>query len=283
VIGLINNYFVPVYASNEDYAADGCAPPEEKAEHRRIYLETLKAKRTAGTVHVYIVAPDGHAIDSMHVADASKIEKLTALLEDNIKRLKVSEGKPLVKTAVQSHAPKAKEGEVVLHIVSRYTVKKGDDFEPQVTKLGQSDAVSWNAYPAENWVVLTAEQRAKLWPKKDVDVGTKFTPDPAVVKEFLTHFYPSTENNDVSKNGFDTVELSATIVSSKDGVLRARLDGKLVMKHSFYGKDDGNTVQAKFAGYVERRADGAVTTIRLITEQGTYGRFTFGVAMRSLP
>src|SRR5437660_2662587 len=100
VIGLINNYFVPVYASNEDYAADGCAPPEEKAEHRRIYLETLKAKRTAGTVHVYIIAPDGKALDSMHVADASKIEKLTELLENNIKKLKVPEGKPLVKATV---------------------------------------------------------------------------------------------------------------------------------------------------------------------------------------
>src|SRR5262249_39946236 len=102
-----------------------------------------------------------------------------------------------------------------------------------------------------------------------------------VVKEFLTHFYPSTENNDVSKNGLDTAELSGTIVSSKDGLLRARLDGKLVMKHSFYGKDD--IVQTKLAGYLERPADGAATTIRLITEQGTYGRFTFGVGMRSLP
>ena len=147
---------MPVYASNEDYAADGCAPAEDKAEYRRIYLETLKAKRTAGTVHVYIVAPDGKAFDSMHVADASKIEKLTELLESTIQRLKVAEGKQLVKPAVQSKAPKSKEGELVLHVVSRPTVKKGGEFVPHITKLGQSNNASWGAYPAENWLILSA-------------------------------------------------------------------------------------------------------------------------------
>jgi hypothetical protein len=246
-------------------------------------METLKAKRSAGTVHVYIIAADGQAFDSMHVAAASKIEQLTELLESSIKRLKVAEGKPLVKATPQSHAPKVKDGELALHLVSRYTFKKGDEFVPRVVKLGQSNAVSWGSYPAENWVVLSAEQRARLWPIKDAKVGTKFTPDPAVVKEFLTYFYPSTENNEVSKHTFDTLELTATVVSNKDGRLRARLDGKLVMKHAFYHKEDGNVVDAKLLGYLERPADGPVATLRLVTDQATYGRFPFGVALRSLP
>src|SRR5438046_1342124 len=59
VINLLNHFFVPVYLSNEDFAKGGCAPAEEKKELQRIFRETLDAKRSAGTVHVYLLAPDG--------------------------------------------------------------------------------------------------------------------------------------------------------------------------------------------------------------------------------
>jgi len=52
VISLLNRYFVPVYAVNEDYRDGGAQPPEEKAEYNRIYKEALaaKAKSVALTV-----------------------------------------------------------------------------------------------------------------------------------------------------------------------------------------------------------------------------------------
>ena len=62
MINLINRYFVPVYVSNEDFRAGGHASAEERAEKDRIYREALAAKLSTGTVHVYIVAPDGHQI-----------------------------------------------------------------------------------------------------------------------------------------------------------------------------------------------------------------------------
>jgi len=96
VISLLNRCFVPVYAVNEDYRDGGAQPPEEKAEYNRIYKEALAAKLSAGTVHVYILSPDGHAIDSLHVATAAKTERLIDLLERTIKKLKVRQGQALV-------------------------------------------------------------------------------------------------------------------------------------------------------------------------------------------
>src|SRR2546421_562943 len=95
VVSLLNSYFVPVYTSNEDYRGDGAAPPEERAEHRRIFREALEAKLSTGTVHAYILSPDGHAADSLHVATASKVESLIDMLDRNIKKFKTPEGRPL--------------------------------------------------------------------------------------------------------------------------------------------------------------------------------------------
>ena len=91
VISLVNSYFVPVYTSNEDFRGNGPAPAEERKELQRIVGEALKAKLSAGTVHVYLLGPDGHPIDSQHVATATKIDKLTEMLERTVSRLKLPE------------------------------------------------------------------------------------------------------------------------------------------------------------------------------------------------
>src|SRR6516162_5062907 len=101
VVTLINRHFVPVYLSNEDYRGDGPASADERKERQRIMQETAKAKRSSGTVHVYIIAPDGSAFDSMHVAEATKVDKLTAMLESSIERLKVPAGEPIGQAAPQ--------------------------------------------------------------------------------------------------------------------------------------------------------------------------------------
>src|SRR5919197_3548626 len=88
VISLLNRYFVPVYVSNEDYAEGGSAPAGEKAEKDRIYRETLKAGLSAGTVHAYVLAPDGRVLDSLHVAVAAKTDRLLAMLERAVAKLK---------------------------------------------------------------------------------------------------------------------------------------------------------------------------------------------------
>src|SRR5262245_41655540 len=136
VISLLNSYFVPVYAANEDFRDGGAAPAEEKAEKMRIYHEALKAKLSPATVHAYVLSPDGHPIDSLHVARAAKVEETTAMLERAIGRLKTPEGKPLVKPGTQSVAPPAPPGALVLHLTARNVVRSGDDLLPRKVKLG---------------------------------------------------------------------------------------------------------------------------------------------------
>src|SRR5437879_2983425 len=88
VITLLNRYFVPVYVSNDDAADWGTGPLEEKAEYQRIYVETVKAGLSSGTVHVYLLTPDGHPFDSLHVAEAYKPERLLPMLERAVQKRK---------------------------------------------------------------------------------------------------------------------------------------------------------------------------------------------------
>jgi hypothetical protein len=264
VIELLNNYFTPVYTINEDYAEKGPAPREEKAEYQRIYHEAVKAKLSTGTVHVYVLTPDGHPLDSLHVAEAAKKDKLIGMLEKTVKKLKIKEGKPLVKPVPQSVAPKADKGSLVLHLTSR-PLRGG----------GSWDGVS------ENWIVLDRDDVKKLLPEGKHEVGTAWDIDKTVSTKLYKPFYPVTENNDLSTNRIDSQFLRGTIVSVKEGIIRGRLEGKLKMKHAFYpGREDDNFVVAEIVGYVDFKANGDIETIKLVTEEATYGGGTFGVAVR---
>jgi hypothetical protein len=70
----------------------------------------------------------------------------------------------------------------------------------------------------------------------------------------------------------------------REGVIRVRLDGQLKMKHTFYHKDDTNLVEATVTGFFD--FDPRKRTMRsfqLVTNEASYGRGTFGVAVRSVP
>src|SRR5215510_5810809 len=135
VISLLNAHFVPVYVSNEDYDEKGSAPSEEKKELRRIYHEALEAKLSAGTVHVYILAPDGKVLDSRHVAKAAEPGEVTRLLESVVGKLKTPAGKPVVTPAPQSTPSGASLGSLVLHLTAR------------------GKGCSWEDFPSESWIV----------------------------------------------------------------------------------------------------------------------------------
>jgi hypothetical protein len=284
VISLLNSFFVPVYLSNEDYDKEGSAPAEEKAERDRIYREALKAQLSAGTVHVYILDPDGRTIDSQHVAVASKVEKLTEMLERTIEKLKVKEGKPLVKPAAQSVAPKADADSLVLHLTARTLTRKGDEWAAIKPTLGETRSAGWGAYAVEDWIVLDKAECRNLLPEGEAAVGQSWDLDKETAAKVLKHFYPSTENNNVAKNRIDEQQLRATVLSIKDDVARARLDGALKMKHPFYHKDDDNFVEAKIVGVLDyNQTAKKIRSLQLATETATYGHTTFGVVVRSEP
>jgi hypothetical protein len=284
VIDVINAHFVPAYLSNEDVLKNPNAPPALRQELMRIRKETLQAKMSAGTVHVYLLDPDGHPVGSQHVAVASKVEELTALLEKTIARLKVPAGPTLVPPSSQSTAPRAAADDLIVHVVARNVVRKNAEDVPHKAVLGVTRSGSWGAYPVEDWIVLPKAEWARLVPRGPVAVGNSWEPDRDVVAKVLRHFYPSTENNDVAKNRIDRQELKATVVSVKDDIARARLDVRLRMKHPFYHRDDDNFVEATLLGFLDFEVGtGRVLTWQLVTTEATYGRTHFGVAATTVP
>ncbi len=274
---------MPVYLSNEDVFKNADASPAVKKEVQRIRRETLEAKMSAGTVHVYLLDPEGHPVGSQHVAVASKVEELTALLERTIDRLKVPAGKTVVPPSSQAAAPKAAADSLVLHLVGRNVVRQQGQDVPTKTVLGTTRSGNWGAYPVEDWIVLGKEEWSRLVPKGPLTIGRSWELDRQVAAKVLRHFYPSTENNNVSKNRIDRQELKATVVSVKDGIARARIDGGLRMKHTFYHRDDDNFVEATLLGFLDVDvATGRILNTQLITTDATYGRIRFGMALRQV-
>ena len=269
----LNRYFVPVYTSNEDYRGDGPAPPEERAAYQKVYRAALQKKLSTGTVHAYVLTPDGDPIDSLHVAEAARGENLLNMLRRTVQKLGTKGGEALVRPKSQSAAPvEPDDQKLVLHLTARAEGTNPSDN-------------AWHAYPSENWIVLAKADAAKLLPPQGAGVrnGETWDVDGAVATKVLTHFYPQTENNDVRKNRIDRIELKATVVSVQDGVARARLDGRLLMQHPFYHKETPDMVDATVVGYVEfRPGAGRVQALMLATDRATYMKRNFEVGVRSV-
>jgi hypothetical protein len=266
VIDILNHHFVPAFVSIEDYADQGEAAAVEKSELRRIFREAGQAGLSTGTVHVYLLAPDGKVIGTRHVADATRGDTLADLLAATIARLKVPRGEPLIPPAPQSKPPAHGERDLVLHLVARYSHEGG----------------SWNEFPSEDWVELDQGEIERLLPRHG-DVNESWDVDPKVAAKLLLHFYPQTENNDVRTNRIDVQSLHGTVVSTEQGTARARIEGKLRMKHSFYPRrEDNQFVEATLLGYIDfEPKTRQIRALRLVTDEATYGKQAFGVAVES--
>jgi hypothetical protein len=267
VIELLNARFVPVFAVNEDYREAGSAPAQERTLYDRVYREALEKRLSAGTVHAYIVDPTGHVVDSLHVAEASRTERLLAMLERaTAGRTTIDHAGPLVKPRSLSIAPQVGSGSVVLHLTAR----------------GRGN--SWDGFPSENWIVLGPRDCAGLLPQGKVKDGLRWDVREDVATAILTHFYPQTENNDVTTHRFERRSLSGQVLEVKDGVARARVEGELEMSHRFYpGREDSNVVRAKVIGSLEfEPATGSVRRFLLVTAVATYGKGGLDVAVRSV-
>src|SRR5437763_3728712 len=269
VIALLNRAFVCVYTVNEDYAGkNATAPPEERKELQRIHQEGYKKKLSVGTVHAYVLTPDGHTHDSLHVASAARTDRLLAMLDRAVEHFKPKEGKPIIAPAPQSAPPKAPANALVLHLVSR-----GDD------------RGSWGEFPGENWIVLAKKDWQKLLPPGAAKVSQTWELDKEVSARVLTYFYPQTENNHATTDRIGKQSLIAKVLSVEGGKVTARIDGTLRMQHVFYpGRKNPDPVDATVVGVLTfAPGKSSVPLLRFVTERATHGKRPFKVAVRSLP
>jgi hypothetical protein len=273
VIETLNRYFVPVFISNEDYEKNGPASPAERKERERIFAECVKNGTSVGTVHVYLLAPNGHAIDSAHVASVTNTPKLQALLDRCIQQLGTRGGEPLVKPKALSVAPAAPDGGLVLHLVSR-----GQDTGPQ--------GGSWREFPAENWVVLSAGDAARFLPASDVSTGSAFGVDSQAAARLLQYFYPQSEDpTDSPWTKIDRQSLNATVVKIDHGVATARLEGEVQLQRNFYpGKLSPEHMRATLLGFVTWDVQSRrIHSFQLVTDEATCDKEHYAVAVTTVP
>ena len=268
IISLLNRYYVSFYVANEDWTGTGKLPAEDKREIQRIVHEAHEAKMRCGSVSMYIASPDGKAIDALRVPQAYEpVQNTVDLLQRTIDKLKVKEGKPLVKPAPQSVPPKAEPDSLVLHVIVR------EDNQKQ----------SWQSYPAENWLVIPKADWSKFLPPAG---SRKWEVDPAVSKRLLTFFYPGTEDthsNQVDRNVIEKATIQATVQSDGGAKTLIRLDATLKMDRPFYpGHPEHKAVplEARAVGYVEV-VSSKIVSFRMATEQATFGGKKFGVAVEN--
>jgi hypothetical protein len=222
-------------------------------------------KLSVGTVHAYVLTPDGHTSDSLHVASADTSNTL-AMLRRAVERFKPTPGKPIVPPAPQSTPPHAPADAVTLHLIAR-----GDD------------RGAWGEFPAENWIVLIREDWSKLLPAGDVQPGDTWELDREVSARVLTYFYPQTENNDARPDRIEKHSLTAKALTVKGGVVTARIDGFVMMHHVFYpGRKDAQPLAADIVGVLSFRP-GKPPSLELATTNAVHGQRPFTVAVRTVP
>jgi hypothetical protein len=101
----------------------------------------------------------------------------------------------------------------------------------------------------------------------------------------IHHFYPPSENNDLSRNRILHQSLRGTVISVQDKTMRIRLDGAMKLKHPFVRIiEDDLCAECGFVGYIDvDRASRRVDSLYMVSVKGTYTQENFGVAMRSVP
>jgi len=273
VIDLLNRYFVPVYSSDEDSSPRGHGAQQEKAAHIRIYQEASKKPFGAGAVYVFILNPDGEVIDAMDVAHANQNGALFGMLKGTIDKLHVTPGKPIITPSTQSRPPQHPADALVLHLVARGSLK----------------AFPWREFPGENWILLSRSEWMSLLPR-DVTPESTWNLSDALTRKILTDFYPPTEELDttVDRNEIQTATLTAKPISRTGSILRVQLDGKLVMKRSFYAsRPDNFMANAALVGWIEfDTARTRITDFQIVTKRATYGAAKpedFSAAIYSVP
>ena len=228
---------------------------EERAELDRIHHEGYDAKMSVGSVHAYLLNPDGKLQETLHVAEAAQAGRLQQALDRVVAAHKIPAGKPVVAPVPLSRPRNLTHGSVALHITAR--------------REGRG---SWGEFPGENWPVFSADEWSRLrTPPAGSKPGDKWPLDAALTRRILNHFHPQTEDcSDKDRNDLRTAGIDAELLS--DGSLS--LTGKLELRRAFYpGRKDLTTATATLAGFSSKDRFTLVTT-----DEARFGKEKFFAA-----
>jgi hypothetical protein len=265
----LNKYFVPVTSKNEEAAEqNGSAPPEEKKERQRIYVEFFTKKLGIGDVHVYIVAPDKSAVASLSVAEAQQPGRMIPFLEGIIGKLHLTAGAPAIMPHATSRPPAVTDDSLVIHLVSRSFA-----------------GGSWHEFPAENWIVLSRPEWSGLLPDGPVPLKSSWTVPQAVASRLAEWVYPQNEERTgKNRSRVDAAVFSMTAVTVQSNLVRARIQGKIRLMHSFYpGGASQDFAISELNGYMDfDTAQHRIQRLRIVTTKADYAGTPFATSLVSM-
>jgi hypothetical protein len=269
VVNILNQYFIPVYLTIEAYEPGGSAGIAEQAEFKRICGEISEAKKGIA----FIVHPkneNAHVIETMISSPAVTVERVTDVLERARRFIGTQPGPALGKKIPQAPPPTVDDGGLVLHLSARYLPANGK---------------GWARMPVEDWIVLHPEDCVKFMGAAVGKVGEEWKIDSGIAEKLLGYFYPPSLNFYHANGKLKKKDMSAKVVSVKDGIALIRIDGCMNMKRSFtFAKDDDEHVEADIVGYAKYDINKKrLQSIEIITDSGKYSRASFGIGVRSLP
>jgi hypothetical protein len=269
VIDILNKYFVPVTSKNEEAAEEnGSGPPEEKRERQRIYLEFYGKKLGIGDVHVYIVAPDKSAVASLSVVDAQEPGKMIPFLEGIVAKLHVPPGAPAIRPHPTSRPPVVTGDSLVIHLVSRALA-----------------GGSWHEFPAENWIVLSRTEWNQLLPAEPVPLKSSWAVPQSVAGRLAEWVYPQNEEKTgKNRSRVDVAEFRMTAVAVQGSLVRARIQGKIRLLHSFApGGGSQDFAVSELNGYMDFDiAQHRIQRLRIVTTKADHNGTPFATSLVSM-
>ncbi len=194
---------------------------------------------------------------------------LLEMLNRTVKKLGNLPGEPVVKPGPQSVPPDAPADSLVLHLSAR----------------GVTRGTNYRMFPAENWIVLGKQEWAGLLPPVEAGINGSWIIEKDLAAKLLIKFYPQTVEitAGVERGRIDRQLLALTVTSIRDGIVRARIDGTLRMKHGSVARNEDVFVDAVLTGFLEYDPiTRTVQRLRLITKKATYGNEEFLAALRSV-
>jgi len=247
---------VCVFISNEDYFGEtATVPKEERAELERLHREGQEAKMSTGSVHTWLLSPDGKLVATQHVAEAAQSGKLLAALEAVKAKYPGPAGKPLVPPRALSGPANPAPGSVAVHVTAR-----------------RESRGSWGEFPGENWPVFTEEEwKSLVTLPAGKKAGDTWQLDGTLSRRILTHFHPQTEDcSDKDRNDIQSATLTARL--EKDGAIT--LSGQLKLRRAFYpGRKEQTDCTAGLEGFIR---DGRLTLVTL--DDALFGKEKFFAA-----
>ena len=262
----LNGFYVPVYVSNEDYRAGKFGTGNLKLLEQ-VWQQASEKKLPHGTVHAWLLAPDGELKTSMHVMHAMKESVLQRMLTETVRDLKIKPGNTLFRPQSQLKWPEVSEEQLILHASSQYSDRDGPT--------------------GDDTIVLDRNEWQEFLPPKasDVTVRQEWRIGEELAQKILVHIYPYAPDWDTNPEQIAQCELTAYILPAKDGQSGPQVivRGFIRQQHNSQPGRDPLVVVAEIAGLVTPSSVvGGKPKILLTTGNAIYGARAFSSLIRSV-